>query len=409
MFSIPLEYLMWAGIGFCLAWLTALMVMPAVHNRAVRLARERYDDLPLSMQEIRAEKDTIRAGFAAATRELEVRIEKLKDKTVVHATDLAKKNQVIDRLKQEIDTVTAALRDSETREQAARDELRETRRNFADKDVTLGTAEGEINTARREIASKDATLRAAERDIAALRSALTEKEAALHVAEREIASVKAKLRDSEAREQSASEALREARRGFSDKDATLGAFEGEIAGLRRELAAKDAALQSAQDELTAMRAEVSSKDAALTRAETEIAAIKAEIAALTPLILQAAAAEPNPGRAVDVVPFVAGPRTLVAPQAKEQPETSAAPAQTQAAQPAEPQPQTRQPRAPLDVAPPPTRLVPPRIPQAPTSPGNVMKPARSEAADVAQRIEGPAEGTNQRLRALYAPLATTSG
>ena len=39
MSGIPLEYLMFGGIGFCLAWLTALMVLPAVHNRAARLAR----------------------------------------------------------------------------------------------------------------------------------------------------------------------------------------------------------------------------------------------------------------------------------------------------------------------------------------------------------------------------------
>ena len=100
MMSIPLEYLMFGGIGFCIAWLTALMVMPAVHNRAIRLARKRYDDLPLSIQEIRAEKDTIRAGFAAATRELEIKLDQLKQKTAAHATDLAKKTQLIARLKQ---------------------------------------------------------------------------------------------------------------------------------------------------------------------------------------------------------------------------------------------------------------------------------------------------------------------
>lgn len=412
MFSIPLEYLMWAGIGFCLAWLTALIIMPAVHNRAVRLARERYDDLPLSMQEIRAEKDTIRAGFAAATRELEVRIEKLKGKTVVHATELAKKSQLIERLKQEIDSVTAALRDSETREQSARDELRETRRIFADKDVTLGTAEGEITTARREIASKDATLRATERDIAALRSALSEKESALHVAERQIASVSVRLRDSEAREQAANETLREARRGVADKDATLGTFEGEIEGLRRELAARDTALQAAERELAAMRAEVASKDAALTRAETEIAAIKAEIAALTPLIL-AAANDPGSARAVAVVPFVAGPRTLVAPHAKPQaaqPETQDQPARPQHAHADAPQPaQLRPTRPPLDVAPAPTRLVPSTIPPAQKPSGNGSKPVRSEALGVAPQTGEPTGGANQRLRALYAPLATTSG
>jgi hypothetical protein len=99
MYGIPLEYLMFGGIGFCLAWLTALMVMPAIHARAARLARQQYDDLPLSMQEIRAEKDMIRAGFAAATRDLEMKIDKLKERTVAHATDLAKKNQLVERMR----------------------------------------------------------------------------------------------------------------------------------------------------------------------------------------------------------------------------------------------------------------------------------------------------------------------
>lgn len=50
---------------------------------------------------MRAEKDQIRAGFAAATRDLEVSISKLKEKTSIHATDISKKIQLIERLKQE--------------------------------------------------------------------------------------------------------------------------------------------------------------------------------------------------------------------------------------------------------------------------------------------------------------------
>jgi hypothetical protein len=434
MFGIPLEYLMFGGIGFCLAWLTALMVLPAVHNRAIRLAHQRYDDLPLSMKEIRAEKDTIRAGFAAATRELEIRLEKLREKTVAHATDAAKKNRLIERLKQEIETVSAALRESETREQSARDGLREAKRGFADKDVTLGTAEGEITVLRRELAvkdtslqaalreiatarsdlsAKDAALRNAERDMASLRSELEARDSALAGAAKDIASIKANLNDSEARERAASDALSAIRRGSADKDATLGVVEGEIATLQRELATRDAALRTGEREIAGLRSELAGKDAALSRAEREIAAIKAEIAALTTLLVQPGDKSPpraerpaGSPRRVEVVPFVAASRQISQPQpvaAQPQP----------VLQQAEPQPvrQTNEPtapRAPIDVVPVPTRLIPPAIPRAQQPSDDSAAQALTEISDAARRVDERHAGVNQQLRAIYAPAAKST-
>ena len=438
MFGIPLEYLMFGGIGFCLAWLTALMVLPAVHNRAVRLARQRYDDLPLSMQEIRAEKDTIRAGFAAATRDLELRIEKLREKTVAHATDGAKKNQLIERLKQEVETVTAALRESETREQSARDGLREARRGFADKDVTLGNVEGEITVLRRELSVKDAALQAALREIETVRSDLSTKDAALRIAEgdraslrseleardsalaaaaRDIISIKASLGESEARERAANDALSAIRRGSADKDATLGVAEGEIATLQRELATRDAALRTGEREIDSLRSELAGKDAALSRAEREIAAIKAEIAALTTLLVQPVdksppRAEPashterpaGAPRRVEVVPFIAASRQMSQPQ----------PVPTQPVQQqAEPQPvrQANEPpaaRAPIDVVPVPTRLIPPAIPRAQQQGDDTAAQALTEISDAARRVDERHAGVNQQLRAIYAPAAKST-
>ncbi len=438
MSGFPLEYLMFGGIGFCLAWLTALMVMPAVHNRAARLARARYDDLPLSMQEIRAEKDTIRAGFATATRELEMRIDKLREKTVAHATDLAKKNQLIERLKQEVETLTGALRESETREQSARDGLREAKRGFADKDVTLGTVEGQITVLQRELAVKDSSLEAALRDIETMRGDVSTKDAALRIAEhdraslrseleardfalanaaREVASLKARLDDSEAQHQTANDALSAFRRGAADKDATLGVVEGEIAALQRELATRDAALRTGERDIAALRSELKGKDAALTRAEREIAAIKAEISALTTLLVQVGttsqAERPvSLPRRVEVVPFVAASRPTAQPQP--QPEPVAEPDQPQSAhQPPEPlsvqqASEPPAPRAPAGVVAPPTRLIPPAIPRAQQQNDDSVGQALTEISEAARRVDERHAGINQRLRAIYAPLAKST-
>lgn len=422
MFGVPLEYLMFGGIGFCLAWLTALMVLPAVHNRAVRLARERYDDLPLSMQEIRAEKDTIRAGFAAATRELELRIEKLRDKTVAHTTDLAKKHQLVERLKQEVDMVTAALRASETREQAARDALREAKRGFADKDVTLGTAEGEITALKRDLAAKETALRAADKELATIRGELSGKQAALHTADAEVASLGARLRESEQREQTARTELRDTRRDVADKGATLGTVEGEMAKLQRELDARDTALRAGERDLEAVRSELAGKDAALNHAEKEIAAIRAEIAALTKLLVQV---DTNSGyrtervvpseRRVEIVPFVPASRTATQsqqeharPQPIQQQAEAKAPRPQAAPEPARQEDPSSAPRAPIDLVAAPTRLIPPTIPQGSQHGSDTVGHAMTEITDAARRIDERDVGPNQRLRAAYAPFVKGS-
>jgi DNA repair exonuclease SbcCD ATPase subunit len=150
--SVPLEYLMYAALGFLSAWLMAFMVMPHVHRRAQRLMQRHYDDVPQSIKEMQAEKDQIRAGFAAATRNLELSIGQLRDKAAAHATDLTKKVQLIERLKSEIESLSKNLEESQSREQSARDLLRDTRRELAVKDTALDAAEHQIALIKGEIA-----------------------------------------------------------------------------------------------------------------------------------------------------------------------------------------------------------------------------------------------------------------
>ena len=64
------------ALGFLVASLCALLVLPAVNARAARLARRRTEALlPLSATEIAAEKDFLRAEFAVRQRRLERAVE----------------------------------------------------------------------------------------------------------------------------------------------------------------------------------------------------------------------------------------------------------------------------------------------------------------------------------------------
>lgn len=64
------------ALGFLVASLLALLVLPAVNARAARLARRKAEaQLPLSSSEIAAERDFLRAQFAVRERRLERAVE----------------------------------------------------------------------------------------------------------------------------------------------------------------------------------------------------------------------------------------------------------------------------------------------------------------------------------------------
>src|SRR6188768_240731 len=98
-----IEPVMYFGIGFLVAALIGLVVVPLVHNRAVRLTMRRLEAAtPLSMAEIQADKDQLRAEFAMSTRRLEMSVDQLKNRTTSQLSELSKKTDAINRLKAEL-------------------------------------------------------------------------------------------------------------------------------------------------------------------------------------------------------------------------------------------------------------------------------------------------------------------
>src|ERR1700741_5500583 len=103
-----IEPIMYGAIGFLISMLFGLMIVPLVHNRAVRLTMRRLEAAtPLSMAEIQADKDQLRAEFAMSTRRLELSVEQMKVKTTTQLAELGKKTDAINRLKVELGEKTA--------------------------------------------------------------------------------------------------------------------------------------------------------------------------------------------------------------------------------------------------------------------------------------------------------------
>ncbi len=122
-----IEPIMYVGLGFLAASLLALVTIPLIHSRAVRLTLRRIEAAtPLSMAEIQAEKDQLRAEFAMSTRRLEINLQQLTAKTTSQLVELGKKTATINRLEAELVEKTAMIFMLEARDKALTDQLHAT-------------------------------------------------------------------------------------------------------------------------------------------------------------------------------------------------------------------------------------------------------------------------------------------
>jgi len=148
-----IEPIMYFGVGFLVAALIGLVLIPLVHGRAVRLTMRRLEAAtPLSMAEIQADKDQLRAEFAMSTRRLEMSVEQLKAKSTNQLAELGKKGDAINRLKIELGEKTATIFALEARDKALRDQLRATEEEFAVKTSAMLEAQRAVSDKESELA-----------------------------------------------------------------------------------------------------------------------------------------------------------------------------------------------------------------------------------------------------------------
>ena len=146
-----IEPIMFVAIGVFVTGLLVLGVIPLVHARAVRLTMRRLEALtPLSMAEIQADKDQLRAEFAMATHRLEASVEQMKAKSIGQLAEIGKKSEAIGRLKLELGEKTAALFALEAREKQLADDVRSLQAELAAKSAALEEAYGALAAARAD-------------------------------------------------------------------------------------------------------------------------------------------------------------------------------------------------------------------------------------------------------------------
>ena len=177
---------MYAALGFLVASLLALMLVPAFWNRAVRLTTKRIEaTMPMSIADIEADKDQLRAEYAIELRRVEVALDKAKEKATRELVEANKRRVEIGDLKADMEGVKARLQEKENAnrvlEQTIRRRLPELEQSLkAARDVIaqLEAANAEL---RATGASQAEALRAARSTLSVQRGDIDQLRGALEV------------------------------------------------------------------------------------------------------------------------------------------------------------------------------------------------------------------------------------
>ena len=156
-------------LGVLMATLVALLVLPAVWHRAVRLTTRRVEAaVPVSIFEVQADKDQQRAFFALNQRRLELQLDSLRENLVAQAATIETQRQKIHDLQRtftDLDTRHALLTAT-----------------GAERDVLLGEVQDQASDRARRIAALEAEATARGDSLATLATELDDARRQIEIA-----------------------------------------------------------------------------------------------------------------------------------------------------------------------------------------------------------------------------------
>ncbi len=236
-----IEPIMYFGLGFLAASLLGLVIVPFVHGRAVRLTVRRLEAAtPLSMAEIQADKDQLRAEFAMSTRRLEMSVEQLKGKTTSQLAELGKKSDVITRLKVEIGEKAASIFALESREKALKDQLRATEDELESKTDALREGERKLADKEAELARATAQVTEHATTSDSQRIEIVALKTQVENLKDQVSGLGKDVKDTTERHAREKDAAEKATKELADERGTVGKLGARVAELERQLATQTA-------------------------------------------------------------------------------------------------------------------------------------------------------------------------
>lgn len=246
---------MFFALGVLVAGLLGLMILPALWRRAVRLSTRRLEmQTPLSMDEVLADRDLLRADFAVAERRLEERLTHEREARARDRADLGRKTAALITQGEAL----AALRSEHLQAHA---QLAATHTLATDLQAQLGAAMIEVHdglSAREKYETLAANLKR-------LQHLANDRQLVVAGLETRVAGVEAKLRD--------------AQRALSEREQVLVARQTVLERLTEERERARADLAQYSQTQMALRSEIEARERRIAELEDELAALNRKLAA----------------------------------------------------------------------------------------------------------------------------------
>lgn len=255
-------------LGFMAAAFLAFLFAPAIWQRAVHLTKKRIEaSVPLTLNEVQADKDQQRAEFALSTRKLEINVKSLKEKVTTQQIEVTRVNQELVLMAKEREQLNKTI--EELQSQAG--DMNATLQQRAIEVATLETKRSELelliearlrDVEEREHSIRNLTIEADNRRIELVAQSTAKEQLAGQVTEiRQVRhTVEQKLRSTSNELRAAQEAARADRRKIAD-------LEKKHDRLVSQLTDRDEKLERRERELVRFRD--SSKQLTTERAEFE--------------------------------------------------------------------------------------------------------------------------------------------
>ena len=147
-----IQSILFFALGFLTAGFLALLIAPAAVRRAEALTRKRVEaSVPLTLEEIQADKDRMRAEYAMSARRLEISAKSLREKNAAQVIEIGRGREEIKALSAELAEKNRRIAEFETGSEGFRAELRRREDELEKLSAKLADAEEELKQKAEEV------------------------------------------------------------------------------------------------------------------------------------------------------------------------------------------------------------------------------------------------------------------
>jgi len=272
-----IESVLFFALGFLCAGFLALMVIPAIWRRAVTMTRKRIEaTVPLTLSEIQADKDRMRAEFAMSTRRLEMSVKAFREKAAAQIVDISRGREELKQLAAERSDKNRSVSELESKSAELRAELRQREDQLQRMAERMAEADRALEKKAQELEKlgqmyEDASFSSSNRQIE-----LVARESEVEKLATDVTSLRTMRKEAEKRVQDLEHEVRTAREAFKTEKKKSAEMEKKIERMFSTIADREETLERREKELAQFRERLKNGSSSETELNGQLAKVMEE-------------------------------------------------------------------------------------------------------------------------------------